>query len=50
MHITRRLSAEPGGTSRARILAQVLADDFIRPRVYTEMQALELALFERTVG
>jgi glucuronate isomerase len=26
-----------------RILAQVLADDFIRPRVYTEMQALELA-------
>jgi glucuronate isomerase len=26
-----------------RILAQVLADDFVRPRVYTEMQALELA-------
>jgi glucuronate isomerase len=26
-----------------RILAQVLADDFIRPRVYTEIQALELA-------
>jgi glucuronate isomerase len=26
-----------------RVLAQVLADDFIRPRVYTEMQALELA-------
>jgi glucuronate isomerase len=26
-----------------RILAQVLADDFIRPRIYTEMQALELA-------
>ena len=26
-----------------RILAQILADDFIRPRVYTEAQALELA-------
>jgi len=26
-----------------RILAQVLADDFIRPRIYTEIQALELA-------
>jgi len=26
-----------------RILAQVLADDFIHPRVYTDMQALELA-------
>ena len=26
-----------------RILAKVLADDFIRPRIYTERQALELA-------
>jgi glucuronate isomerase len=26
-----------------RILAQVLADDFIRPRLYSEMQALEAA-------
>jgi glucuronate isomerase len=26
-----------------RILAQVLADDFIRPRIYTEAQAMELA-------
>jgi glucuronate isomerase len=26
-----------------RILAQVLANDFVRPRIYTEMQALELA-------
>jgi glucuronate isomerase len=26
-----------------RILAQVLADEFIRPRIYTEIQALELA-------
>jgi glucuronate isomerase len=26
-----------------RILAQTLADDFIRPRLYTELQALELA-------
>jgi glucuronate isomerase len=26
-----------------RILAQILADDFIRPRVYTEAQAIELA-------
>jgi glucuronate isomerase len=26
-----------------RILAQALVDDFIRPRIYTEMQALELA-------
>jgi glucuronate isomerase len=26
-----------------RILAQVLADDFIRPRLYTEAQALEMA-------
>ena len=26
-----------------RILAQILADDFIRPRVYTEAQAMELA-------
>jgi glucuronate isomerase len=26
-----------------RILAQTLANDFVRPRVYTEMQALELA-------
>src|SRR5262249_27459759 len=26
-----------------RILAQVLADDFIRPRIYNEAQAIELA-------
>jgi glucuronate isomerase len=26
-----------------RILAQILADDFIRPRVYTEAQAMEMA-------
>jgi glucuronate isomerase len=26
-----------------RILAQILADNFIRPRIYTESQALELA-------
>src|SRR5260370_13080891 len=26
-----------------RILAQVLADDFLRPRIYTEAQAVELA-------
>jgi glucuronate isomerase len=26
-----------------RILAQVLADDFVRPRIYTEVQALEVA-------
>ena len=26
-----------------RILAQLLADDFIRPRVYTEAQAMEMA-------
>jgi glucuronate isomerase len=28
-----------------RILAQVLADDFVRPRIYTEIQAVELARF-----
>jgi glucuronate isomerase len=26
-----------------RLLAKVLADDFVRPRVYTEQQAVELA-------
>ena len=26
-----------------RILAKILADDYIRPRVYTEAQALDLA-------
>jgi glucuronate isomerase len=28
-----------------RILAQVLADDYVKPRIYTESQALELARF-----
>jgi glucuronate isomerase len=26
-----------------RVLAQILADDFVRPRIYSEMQAIELA-------